>query len=377
MKTKLLLFLILVLALSLRLPHLIDKEQGTDEDLSIEDAQLIKNSKAFMYLYTPIPYEVNPPFFFHLLTLGLMLYDSIITLKIIMVILGMLGIVAFFFLAKKLFNEKIALFSTFLYAINPMHLIYSQHIRSYILVFFLYALSLFFLYRFLFKKDSKSLFYLGILYVLSAYTHYHTMLFMAGGFVTVVAFWFFNREIKLKQYILFGLIIFLLAIPALLILRKQFLFFSSIGGTNVWPPLTPMLALYPFWKYSVMADVSTVLDKFPYLFVMFPVLVGVSFYSAYRLFKTSKEKFIFLMTNISVPFIIYTIAGFIWPIFSFRYITYLLLPSVLLYSYGLYSIKNKLLKSLLLLFLLIGWLIIIFYYYSITKMYVWPDYIAI
>ena len=299
----------------MRLPNLTDSEYGTDEDLSILDARLINDSPFGTYLYKPLPTEVNPPLFFHILALALFVKDSVATLKILMVIIGLLGIMAFYMLAKRLFNEKIALFSTFLYAINPMHIIYSQHIRSYIFLFFLFALSLYFLHKFLFELDSKSLFYLGLIYFLSVYSHYHTMLFMAGGLATVLLFYWQNKNTKLKDYIILGITIFILAIPSMIFLWQQFSVFSALGGTDVWPKLTPTVAFYPLWKYSVMTDVSTTKENFPYLFALFPLLIGFAVYGSFLLYKQHKEEFIFIITNLSVPYITFTIAGTIWPIY--------------------------------------------------------------
>ena len=377
MKTRFILFFILILALGLRLPHLLDKEYGTDEEASIYDAKLIKDSSPFTYFFSSIPYELSPPVFFHILALALIAYDSVITLKILMVVFGMLGIIVFYLLAKNLFNERFALFATFLYAVNPMHIIYSQHIRSYIFIFLLYTLSLYFMHKFLFKKDSQSLIYLGITYVLAAYTHYWTMLFMAVGFVTVLLFYYLDKDTKIKQYIIFGIIIFILAIPALLLLQEQFSIHNALGITNLWPTLTPKIVPYPFWKYSVMTDVSTTLDNFPYLFAMFPILIGISIYGAYLLYKRKKKECIFIVSSLSAPFIIYTSIGFVWPVYSFRYITYLLIPYVLLYSYGLFNVKNKALRIALIITLLAGWTYIIYYYYDISQFYLWSEHIAV
>lgn len=377
MKAKYILFGILILALILRLPNLIDKEYGTDEEASIFDARLINDSPPFTYIFNPNPYELSPPLFFHILALALMVSDSVITLKILMVIFGILGIIVFYLLTKNLFDKRFALFATFIYTINPMHIIYSQHIRSYIFVFLLYTLSLYFLQRFLFEKNHKTLIYLGIIYVIAIYTHFTTMLFMAGEFVTVFLFYYLDKNTKIKQYLLFGMIIFVLAIPSFFFLQEQFTFHNTLGITDLWPKLTPEIIPYPFWKYSIMSDVSTTRANFPYLFAIFPIIIGISAYSTYLLYKRNKEKFIFIVSNLSVPFIIYTIMGFIWPVYSFRYITFLLPIYVLLYSYGLFSIKNKLVRIILISLLVAGWVIVIIYYHNINQFYLWSEYISL
>ena len=146
MKGKAIFFLILVLALGLRLPHLDDRQLGIDEESSIRVAKLIEGSSySFAYPYIPLPNEQTPPLFFHLLAITLFIRDSITSMRILMVLIGILSIIIFYILARKIFDEKFALFSMFLYSINPMHLIYSQHLRVYILLTLLFPLSLYFL----------------------------------------------------------------------------------------------------------------------------------------------------------------------------------------------------------------------------------------
>lgn len=383
MKTRTALFLILIIALALRLPHLFDKEFGIDERGTTIEAKIIKESASLKYLYT-LPTEVNeinPPLFFNVLGLSLYLYDSIATLRIFVLIIGLLSIIMFFLLVKSLFNERMALFSTFLYAITPMHIIYSQHVRVYIFLFLLFTLSMYFLQKFLFYKDSKSLLYLGIIYAVSIYSHYYTMLFMLGNGVTVIIFYYLNRDIKLSRYIYLAFIVLLLSIPALLLLKFQFQTYMANGGTQwsggIMPILTVKGILYPVYKYSVMADVSTTLKNFPYVFALFPLLIGLSIYGAIKLYKHSIEKFIFICCNMVFPYIFYVIIGFIWPLFSFRYLTFFLPAYVLLFSYGLFNIRNKYLKWILLALLIVGWLIVIFYYYDIIQYRLWGEHIAI
>ena len=371
-------FLILVLAICLRLPHLDERPEGIDEGNSIMLAKFIESSYSLTYPYVPLPNEKTPPLFFHIVAIPLFIHDSITSMRVLMVLIGILSIIVFYLLARKLFDEEFAIFSMFLYAINPMHIIYSQHIRAYILLTLLFPLSLYFLYKFLLERNSRSLIYLTIIYIISFYCHYFAMLYIIGGAVTVLIFYFINKNIKLSHYFLSILMLAILIIPGLLLAIQQFVEYKVMGADWViMPLLTPSIVPYPLWKFSVMADVSTTLSSFPYLVLLFPLLLGLAAYGAFLLYKENKAKFVFIVSNLSLPYIIYAIAGFIFPIFSFRYITFLLPLYVMLFSYGLFKIKNKMLKLILLFILIAGWCIVIAFFYSIMNLEDWGFYIAV
>ena len=378
MKNKILFFLIMLLVLGLRLPHLDDRQKGIDEDNSIMLAKLIDGQYSLTYPYVPLPNEKTPPLYFHILAISLFIYDSILSMRLLMVLIGIISIIMFYLLAKKLFNENFALFSMFICAINPMHIVYSQHIRAYILLTLLFPLFLYYLYKFLFEGHSRYLIYLTLISVISFYCHYFAILFIIGGAVTLFIFYFLKTNIKLSYYFISLLMLGVLAIPGLLLAIQQFVEYKVLGDSWVIMPLiTPSIVPYPLWKFSVMADVSTTLSGFPYVALLFPLLLGLAAYGAFLLYKENKDKFLFLALSFSLPYILYAVAGFLFPIFSFRYITFLLPVYVIFFSYGLFKIKNKILKLILLFILIAGWAIVIAFYYSILKIPYWGAYIAV
>ena len=378
MKNKILFFLIMLLVLGLRLPHLDDRQKGIDEDNSIMLAKLIDGQYSLTYPYVPLPNEKTPPLYFHILAISLFIYDSILSMRLLMVLIGIMSIIMFYLLAKKLFNENFALFSMFICAINPMHIVYSQHIRAYILLTLLFPLFLYYLYKFLFEGHSRYLIYLTLISVISFYCHYFAILFIIGGAVTLFIFYFLKTNIKLSYYFISLLMLGVLAIPGLLLAIQQFVEYKVLGDSWVIMPLiTPSIVPYPLWKFSVMADVSTTLSGFPYVALLFPLLLGLAAYGAFLLYKENKDKFLFLALSFSLPYILYAVAGFLFPIFSFRYITFLLPVYVIFFSYGLFKIKNKILKLILLFILIAGWAIVIAFYYSILKIPYWGAYIAV
>ncbi len=365
---------IILASLLLRLPHLTDKEKGTDEKLTINSAHTFTNISSFKNIFESMPHEVNPPLFFIILSGFLLLYDSIVLIKVVVVIIGVLSLIPFYLLIRDMFNKNKALIFTFVYAINPMHVILSQHLRSYVLIFFLFNLSLYFLYKFLINKKQTYFVYLLITYLVSMYVHYYSVLFtMAGGLTILYRHYIHKIKIN-KRMILLSILAFLLIIPSLLLLKAQINVLYSDKTKFV---ITPEIIPYPLYKMSLMVDVSTALESFPYLMIAFPLLLLLAAYGFYRLYKYSKFKTYFLTINFLTPYVVLSIAGLIWAIHSFRYITFLLPLYITFFMYGLVNIRNNVFRNLIAITVFICWLVVLVYYFNIVTIYHWNTFIAV
>jgi len=370
-----LLLIILIISIALRLPNLLDKERGTDEIITVRNAEGLKNSNFALTNYDKnFPNDTNPPLFYILLALSLFIFNSVLTMKIFVVIISLLSIISIYFLTMKIFNEKYAIITTFIYSLNPMHIIYSQHLRPYIFLFLLFNLAIYFLYKFIIKKDNKALIYLTLIFLISFYTHYYALLFIAGAGFTTLIFYLLKKGIDIKKYIIVNLIFLILAIPGFILLKLQLGYHLNQQTIST---ITLKIIPYPLYKFSVMVDLSTSIKLFPYLIVLFPLILGLVIYGIIRMYKANKDNSIFLFSMFSVPYTILSIAGLIKAVHSFRYLTLLLPIYIIFLVYGLLNIKNKKLKWLLFLIIILGWIIVILYYYSISTTYQWPKHIAI
>jgi uncharacterized membrane protein len=369
------LFILILLSIILTLPNLFDKERGTDEKLSINNANSFKDLSSFGDLYKTLGVEVNPPLFFILLSIPLRIIDSLITLKIIIILFALLSVITFYLVAKELFSKNFALVATFLYIINPMHIVFSQHIRAYIFLFSLFNLAIFFNYRFIFKKDQKALYFIGIIYIIGVYTHYYAGLFILGfGITTLILKYLKKNKINIKNYIITNIIVGIFSIPALLLLKLQ--------SNRLYEDLSlgliqPKEIFYPLYKMAFMIDISTI-TKFSPLILIIPAIICLVFiYGIFLLYKKEDSKGIFIISIFGVPYIILSIMGLFWPTHSFRYLTFLLTPLVIILTYSLENIQNKKLRTILIMIIITSWLLANFYYFSISPIYHWPELIAI
>ncbi len=355
------LMIILIITILLRSIHLYDKAYGTDESASINNARvIIEKGPTYMSEFG------NPPLFFFLLGILLALTKSILVLKTFMVIIGLLNIILFYILVSKLTNKKTALVSAFLLSINPMHVLFSQHIRVYILLMLVYILSLIIFIKLRETKEKKYLIYLFIIYVISIYLHY-----LSGTFVLTQLIWFLienrkNKEI-IKSFFIFGTIALILLLPLIPYFISQYNYLLPQGNLVTGSKVTLQTALYPIYKFSTMLDISSTPKIAPYLIITAPIVFLVFLIGIMRFWKEDRRKTIFILTNFILPILLLIILTLFFPIYSFKYVSFLLPLYVLFIGKNHETIIGK----ILLLIIIILWLTVLFHYYSIVTQHHW------
>lgn len=126
----------------------------------------------------------QPPFFFlmlHYWYKGFGYNDF--TGRFFVILTGLIGIVAVYFLGKECKNESVGLFASFLSAVNYFHIDFSREVRFYPLVFLLTAFSYLFFLR-VFKKGTTMNYFLYFLSTsLLLNTHYFGMVVFASQMI--------------------------------------------------------------------------------------------------------------------------------------------------------------------------------------------------
>ena len=230
------------------------------------------------------------------------------------VISGALIVMTNYFVIKKVFNEKVALVSSFLISFSPLLVFFSRDARFYfyttqVFYFFLYSL-------WNFHKNNKGIFLLGFSYSLFFHFHYSPILL----FPILAYFIFLKRgKLKLRNYLNL-LISFIVPFIPLLIydFKNKFqMFFKLI----LWVPyrFAGFLGLYPknnltlgTINQSLMATIEFIGKSFvyksslwPYIFIIFLIIFICS---GFKYLKSKKYKFgysfIFLSLLISIVGII-------------------------------------------------------------------------
>jgi uncharacterized membrane protein len=138
-----------------------------------------------------IPRPYTPPLnLFFIYSMTRMFPGSDFAIRFVPFIFGLLSIPLFFLLAKHLFNEKIGLTASFLLAISPFHIWYSQDIRMYALQWMLALMSLIFFLSML--RQPLWRYYIPYILTTTAglYTHQTTaFLLLLQGIFVLVFYW--------------------------------------------------------------------------------------------------------------------------------------------------------------------------------------------
>ena len=380
LKDNWILIIILVLALTLRVYNLENKEYGTDENFSIEYGKDAVNGN----LMGVIAKDVHPPLYYIITGYLLRLYDSIYFLRILSLLIGLLGILLTYKITKDITKDKnLGLLTAFLLSINPMHIIYSVQLRAYILLSLIYLACIWILYQYIFNKKSKIIYLLIPLYLLSFYMHFYTI-FMIGTHVILVGYFKLRDKIKIKDYVktlIISSIGMLLYLP---IFIRQFKFTIIDEGNFALTRLRLTEIPYPFYKFAVMINYSTVKEQLLILLVLAIILTSLMLYGMYRLYKYNNREFYFIIITffgiILLPLILNPLIEYLskgrTTLYYFRYFTYIIPIYVFLIA-NVLNIKNKIIKYTLIGIIIIGWMIALNYYYNIMTTYGWSRLIAV
>jgi uncharacterized membrane protein len=131
----------------------------------------------------------TPPFYYLVLHLWLKIVPaSEFGLRSLSVIFDMAAQLSLYFLTIKHLSRRIALISTFLYAVSPFLVYYAQEGRMYSLLLLICLLCWHLTNRAIEKRSLKDAALLALLLVAGLYTHYYFPFFVAGLFISAVGF---------------------------------------------------------------------------------------------------------------------------------------------------------------------------------------------
>lgn len=207
---------------------------------------------------------------------------------------------------------------------------------------------------------------------------------MIGTHVILVGYFKLRDKIKIKDYVktlIISSIGMLLYLP---IFIRQFKFTIIDEGNFALTRLRLTEIPYPFYKFAVMINYSTVKEQLLILLVLAIILTSLMLYGMYRLYKYNNREFYFIIITffgiILLPLILNPLIEYLskgrTTLYYFRYFTYIIPIYVFLIANGL-NIKNKIIKYTLIGIIIIGWMIALNYYYNIMTTYGWSRLIAV
>jgi mannosyltransferase len=176
--------------------------------------------------------DVHPPLYYWILRLWTYIFGtSLLSFRGFSILFGVLAIWAAFLFVKKAFgNERLALLSAFLIAINPFQIQYAVEARMYTFGTFLVLLSSYWLLKALETKKWRDWTIYAVLAAACLYTHYY-LIFSVAAQGLFLLYWIFKNK-KGYQYLGAYLITLVVFLPWL----KQFLIQRGRVDKQFWIP---------------------------------------------------------------------------------------------------------------------------------------------
>lgn len=212
MKTRLIIFAIVLSAILIRLYNIEQKNLWFDEVYSWKISQ-----QNVTNIVIETSGDIHPPLYYVTLNYWTGLFsDSVISMRILSVLFGILSMYFVFRISRLCLKNNLQIILVLLlYAFSPLNIFYSQEVRMLNLNLFLCLGSVYYFLKFI-DSDSKIN---GALYLifttLALYTHYFAFLILFTEAVLIVLYFYFDK-INLKtvsKYFVYFLFINILFAP--------------------------------------------------------------------------------------------------------------------------------------------------------------------
>jgi uncharacterized membrane protein len=318
-------YLIIILAILLRMYNINAESVWTDESISVQFG--VQSLKDIFWNTEPTPPLHHIILHFWIEMFGI----SAIAIRSLSLIFGVAS-VYMIYLVGNLINKKIGIYAAALLAINPISILYSQEARAYTLLFFTSLLSMYFYIKYL-KNDSKSNASLYIISsVLMIYTHvFGIFIILAQNIHYLSRHLLKKRDWKLiGKWMLAQVITIILFMPWLLNIRNiiadgHTAFLQSLAK----PTLFTILELFKQFSTGIVTPMfGTVL-----ILILIVLII---------LFLLSKEKKSVLILWLIIPLIIAWTISLLWvPIYSTRHASFIVIPLLIIIAAGLNTLPKK------------------------------------
>ncbi len=245
------LYLILLVAVLLRLYHLGTPSLWFDESVSISTGEFLNFNNMIKNMWEMrFACPLYSTFIYYWKYFG----NGEAVLRLSSVIFGIGCVVGIYHLEKAFFDRKTGLICAFLLAISPFHIYYSQELRMYALISFLTILCTYYLFKAL--GENKNVYWaLYIIFnTLNLYIHYMTSLILLALIVFFLGN-FQQYKLSLRKWLISNIVIFLSLIPWLLIFiarSKRIIEMKDYFWIPSWlPSVSLMNVFFTFKNFSI------------------------------------------------------------------------------------------------------------------------------
>lgn len=287
--------------------------------------------------------DVHPPLYYELLHLWMQLFgSSVLAIRSLSVLAGVLIIPLCYFIVKKMFGARPAILTSFFVALSPFLIRYSIEARMYGVLGIFTLLALYSIVIIVHNPKNN---WAYLLYALSIaaglYTHYFAALAVIAFWVYLVILqkphnWKLNKTIFLSlRWWLANLLALMLFLPWIPNMIAQLRRAQGLG----WLPKTTLWTYHDtIWQFFTFTDAHKLASM---LYLIFPILIIVAAIIVIYNDKT-KPRYSRLLTSYSlIPIAIALLVSAYKPIFHERYFAFTVAGICMILAVAIVDIGKK------------------------------------
>lgn len=243
-----------------RLPHYISYHQDQVRDLYYIKEYFEQGKLILLGPKASVGNFFLPPFWYYLMSFAYLFSKSPLAPAFLTAVLSSVTAVVIFLFVKKFFSEQLGFITAVLYAVSPLSIEYSRFAWNPNPIPLFVIFTFFFLYKFLFENDEKSLYWGTVSANLAFQLHYQGLVIFIFYFLTVLL----SKKFTLKKLFQYFLINFILVLP-FVIYEVQNNFKNTTGIINflIASQTTVKLKFFgvPFFIKFIIKDFSFFLAR--------------------------------------------------------------------------------------------------------------------
>lgn len=297
------LFLIALFLRLFRLPYYISYHQDQVRDLYYIKEYFEQGKLILLGPKASVGDFFLPPFWYYLMSFAYIFSKSPLAPATLSAILGSLTAVVIYLFAKKFLDEKLSFLTAALYAVSPLSIEYSRFAWNPNPIPLFVILTFYFLYKFLYEKNERSLYWGTIAANLAFQLHYQGLVIFIFYFLVII----FYKRFNPKRFFKYFLINFILVLP-FVVYELQNGFKNTLGIVNflMSSQVTTKLRFFgiPFFIKFMVKDFSFFLARVMFFknqilgylgLIILSVSLLISFLKFPKLAKHAKLVNLFLM----------------------------------------------------------------------------------
>ena len=284
------------------------------------------------------------PFFFNLLikfTHKIFGYETYVG-RYLNAIFGIMSILSISYISRIIKKNDAYLLTIFLVSFNVFLIAYSQELRIYSITLFIISINLVFLLKMQNEDNKKfSLFFFLFLFtqIIMIFSHPFNLIV----FFSIALFSLYNFIILRKNLFKLNLS---LALTSVFVIIYFFFYFKYISSFPGWIS-QPDIKFYTNFYFSKFFG-SRIVGL-----IHLAILISLIYYFKNQIKQTTNNIIIFIFI-LFLSYFLPLLYGYIFrPIIFPRYIIFVIIPIIVLISYFIFELKNKLIRNLLVLLIVI------------------------